>query len=138
MKKPSIKQLKKETWQAIAKYVRQVELFCASCGIVCSYEESDCGHFKPNSERNMNLGGNALWFDLRNLHKQCRKCNRFASGNLSGYSIYLEKKYGYGILQEIHKLYNTYKLWTVEELKELKDLYTQKLDELKYQDKGYL
>jgi hypothetical protein len=41
------------------------------------------------------------------------------SGNLAPYAIFLEEKYGVGILQELDKLYRTPKLWTVEELQEL-------------------
>jgi hypothetical protein len=123
MKKINIRALKRRTWQALSKSVRAGARNCISCGTPITPETCDAGHFHPNTERNMSLGGNALWYDSRNINCQCLKCNRFASGNLVGYTVWLENKYGYGIVQELDKLYRTYKLWTVEELQNLINKY---------------
>lgn len=126
-KKINIRALKTNVWEAMSKFVRGDEKICASCGVSLSVEESDLGHYRANSERNMSLGGNALWYYPKNLHKQCRKCNRYASGNLVGYTVFLENKYGYGVVQEIDNLYRTYKLWTVKELQDLLEYYKSKI-----------
>lgn len=114
----SIKHLKLRVWTLISLYVRKRDGYrCVTCG--ATGVNMDCGHYRHNSERNMSLGGNALWYDLRNLNCQCSfNCNRNLSGNLANYAIFLEKKYGSGILQEIDTLYRTYKKWTREELLE--------------------
>lgn len=57
-----------------------------------------------------------LWYDVRNLAGQCTYCNCYNSGELDKYAIYLEEKYGHGILQELQKLYNTPYKWTLGEI----------------------
>lgn len=112
----SIKTLKRKAWETISRYVRKRDGYkCISCGNA----GNECGHYQRNSERNQLLGGNELWYDLRNLNCQCTRCNKWLSGNLNQYAIYLEKKYGKGILQELNKLYLTPKKWAKEELENL-------------------
>jgi Bacteriophage Lambda NinG protein len=54
--------------------------------------------------------------NLRNIHGQCAKCNRFAAGMLVPYSLYLQKKYGPEIVQELYDLWRTPKKWTLEQI----------------------
>ncbi|MHB1086431.1 MAG: recombination protein NinG, partial [Minisyncoccota bacterium] len=92
---------------------------------------TEAGHYQHNSDKkNKQLGGNELWYYLKNIHGQCPTCNRWKSGNLSVYSLFMEEKYGHGILQEIRTLYHTPKKWTIQELLEVEALYKQKLAEL--------
>ncbi len=115
MKKRSIRSLKTELWKLISKYIRQRDNFrCKTCG----QDGNHCGHYRHNTERNALLGGNALWYDERNLNCQCAGCNTYRGGNLPAYAIYLERLYGQGILQDLDTLYRTYKLWTLEEIEE--------------------
>lgn len=125
-----IKALKKRVWTIVSRYVRARDGHkCITCG--ATGVNMDCGHYRHNSERNMSFGGNALWYDLRNLNCQCSfNCNRMRSGNLDKYALFLEKKYGKGILQELDKLYRTYKQWTREELNQLADDLEKKLADL--------
>lgn len=116
-KKPNkIRALKKRAWRAISVYIRQRDPWCVTCG---QNATRDCGHYRHNSERNQELGGNALWYDERNLNGQCVSCNKWHSGALDRYAIYLQAKHGYGILEEIQRLYTTPKKWTVEEIQAL-------------------
>ena len=102
---------------------------CVTCGATGT--NMDCGHYRHNTERSASFGGNKLWFDLRNLNCQCSfSCNKMKSGNPVPYAIYLEKKYGAGILQKIDRLYKTHKKWTREEFLELIDIRTKMLNEL--------
>lgn len=119
-------------WTLVSLYVRKRDKYkCVTCeatGI-----SMDCGHYRHNGERNMSLGGNALWYDLRNLNCQCSfNCNKNLSGNLTNYAIFLEKKYGTGILQELDRLYRTYKMWTREELLEKIAWFEKELENMVY------
>ena len=117
LRKNPIKTLKLKIWHEISVYVRNRDKICITCGARKSFYELDCGHYLPNTERGASAGGNKLWYDLRGYGAQCTKCNRFNSGEQAKFAEYLEKKYGHGILQELRKLRNTYKKWTLEELK---------------------
>lgn len=87
----------------------------------------DAGHYVNRSHMSTR-------YDERNVHAQCRKCNRFDEGNQIGYTRGLIKKYGKGIIDELdvrkhsvsHKtlieyelLINHYKV-EVAELKKIK------------------
>lgn len=111
-KKP-IKTLKRKAWEVFARYVRNLTKMCVTCGI---RPAQHCGHYLRNSERNQALGGNALWYDERNFAGQCVVCNNYNGGEQAKFAIYLEKRYGHGILQELSTLRATYKLWTIQEI----------------------
>lgn len=116
----TIKALKGEAWKTIALYVRKRDKKCVSCATGLA---DNCGHYQVNTERNQELGGNALWYDVRNLNGQCVSCNKWRSGNLAPYAIYLEEKYGSGILQELRRLWQTPKKWTRQEIEEIIEKY---------------
>jgi hypothetical protein len=82
-------------------YLRQSEanqngFITCYCGKKVHWTESDCSHYIPR-------GCLVLRYDPRNTKASCRKCNRFMGGNLQAYSIYLEEKWGEGILQILEK-----------------------------------
>lgn len=119
-KKP-IKALKKRVWGVISKHVRERDGRCVTCG---STQNPQAGHYIHNSDKENNrLGGNELWYDLRNINQQCSGCNLFKHGNLPEYAIYLQDKYGEGILKELRDLYNKQKSWAIEELEEIYNKY---------------
>jgi len=100
---------------------------CISCG--AKNVEFDAGHFYAKS------GYSGLRFDPDNTHAECRKCNRFDESHLIGYADNLKKKLG-------AKKYNALKLkaqeykengvkWSRGELRELIDIYKEKLAQLK-------
>jgi 5-methylcytosine-specific restriction endonuclease McrA len=124
LKKNATKTLKRKAWMAISRYVRNRDPFCVSCLVEGKkIPTAHCGHYQYNTERNQQLGGNALWYDLRNLNGQCAGCNLFKSGNLSSYAIYLTDHYGTSILQELRNLFNTPKKWSTIEVQALIDEY---------------
>ena len=113
MRKSSVLSVKTRAWKALSRYVRSIEKRCCTCGGIAT----EAGHWKHNGDKpNKNLGGNMLWYEIRNIHAQCPVCNRWKSGDLAEYAIFLEEKYGRGILQELQKLYNTPYKWTIEEI----------------------
>lgn len=119
----SIPALKREAWQTLSKYVRKRDKKCITCGGTPDH----AGHFQYNSERKKDLGGNELWYDERNIHAQCVGCNNYKSGNLVPYTIFMERTYGVGIVQELYTLWRTPKKWTREQVQEVIDYYKARL-----------
>lgn len=60
---------------------------CISCGQIKPITQADCGHY-------INRQHMATRFSEINCNAQCRSCNRFDEGNMSGYRAGLVKKYG--------------------------------------------
>lgn len=117
----TIKGAKQKAWNAIARYVRSIEPRCCTCG----NPTTEAGHFLHNSDKtNQQLGGNELWYDIRNIHGQCGTCNRWKSGNGSVYAHFLIEKYGDGIIKELYSKFRTPKKWTVKELLDVESKYT--------------
>lgn len=111
---------KKQAWQALSRLVRAEEPKCCTCGAPTEH----AGHWKHNTDKeNKQLGGNELWYDRRNVHGQCLQCNNFRSSNPVEYAIFMEEKYGHGIIQELYRLYRTPKKWTILEILAVKDKY---------------
>jgi len=111
---------KKKAWTAFARYIRNRDPNCVTCG----HPTTEAGHFLHNSDKkNKQLGGNALWYDEQNVHGQCGVCNRWKSGNLASYSLFLEDKYGHGIIQELYTKFRTSRKYTIEELLDIEEYY---------------
>lgn len=95
---------------------------CISC---CRSTGSkiNAGHF-------LSVGSHPhLRFNENNVHLQCEYCNTHKSGNQAAYRIELIKKIG---LEEVEKLEsdNTVQKWTIDEIKEIKQKYRDKLKAL--------
>ena len=60
---------------------------CISCGMVKPISQADCGHY-------INRKHSATRFSELNCNAQCRSCNRFDEGNMSGYRHGLVHKIG--------------------------------------------
>lgn len=111
-----LRTLKRKVWHAVSLHVRKRDKNCVTCKV---RPAEHCGHYRHNTERNAQLGGNALWYDLRNLNGQCAFCNTYNNGAPNAYAIYLEEVYGHGILEDIEELYRTPRKWTREELENI-------------------
>lgn len=84
--------LKAKADRVFSEYVRKRDskngyFVCISCGRILPYEQADCGHY-------INRIHMATRYSEINCNAQCRKCNRFDEGNMSGYRQGLIKKYG--------------------------------------------
>jgi hypothetical protein len=99
---------------------------CISCNRLFKYEELDGGHFIPKTS-------SSVMFDERNINAQCRKCNRFLSGNSRHYSKGMVKKYGQATVDELESLEFTPRKWTTEEIYNLIEKY-KKLADLNEKD----
>lgn len=123
MRQTSIKSAKTRAWKATSLYIRKRDPFCVTCKVRPS---TQCGHYKHNSDKpNKQLGGNALWYNLKNLGGQCTVCNCYNSGELDAFALHLEERYGQGILQELERLFRTPKKWTIPELLEIEKEFTR-------------
>ena len=129
MRKPTVKSAKTRAWNAISAFIREKYPQCVTCIIRGKKTPTtQCGHYQHNSDKpNKQLGGNKLWYYEENFGGQCTFCNCYNSGQLADFAIFLEKKYGKGILQKLNRLYLTPKKWTIEELLEIERTYQQKL-----------
>lgn len=87
-KKPSLHNADK--WFSIYIRLRDVGEdgygHCCSCGKRLFWRDGDAGHFIPRQHRSTR-------FHQKNVHLQCRKCNRFDNGAPAGYALFLFKKY---------------------------------------------
>ncbi len=73
-KRPTVSQLKKKLWPIVSQYIRQRNadfqgyVSCVTCGKVKHWKEVDAGHFIDGRR-------NAIVYDPRNIHAQCKPCN---------------------------------------------------------------
>lgn len=87
------KGLKAKLDRVFSQYIRLRDMMpgdvfrCISCGQIKSIGQADCGHY-------INRQHMATRFSEINCNAQCRSCNRFDEGNMSGYRAGLVKKYG--------------------------------------------
>lgn len=85
--------LKEKLDRIFSQYIRLRDMMpgrvfrCISCGSVMSIRQADCGHY-------INRQHMATRYSEVNCNAQCRHCNRFDEGNMSGYRAGLVRKYG--------------------------------------------
>lgn len=86
--------LKEKLDRIFSQYIRLRDMMmpgrvfrCISCGSVMSIRQADCGHY-------INRQHMATRYSEVNCNAQCRHCNRFDEGNMSGYRDGLVRKYG--------------------------------------------
>ena len=96
---------------------------CITCGAVLPPEDMDAGHY-------ISRGVMPLRYDERNVHPQCRTCNRFREGMKDEYALALIKLYGPDILEELKKEKESFKIYTDLELKEMRKEYRKLIKEL--------
>ena len=67
---------------------------CISCGKPIHWKQADAGHF-------VNRKHMSLRFSDINVQPQCRACNRFDEGNLPGFGLGLQRKYGEDVIKRL-------------------------------------
>ena len=106
--------------QVFQKWIRKRDKdeACISCGTVSSELWDGVHYLKADIYT-------GVIFNEINVHKQCRKCNRFLGGNEAQYRIALCLKYGESKVAELEKLANETRQyrWSSEELKKIIDIY---------------
>lgn len=122
----------KEAQIEFNKYVRLRDIGkgCISCGADCGATATggsgDAGHFRSR--------GSAphLRFDERNVHLQCKKCNRYLSGNVANYRIGLIDRIGQQTVDAL-ECDQAPRNHTIDDLKLIRDTYRAKCKELEKQ-----
>ena len=95
---------KKRLWDIFSKYIRRKyadhagNLVCVTCGEVKHWKQMHAGHYIA---KNM---GSGIYFEEKNVHPQCPRCNLWLRGNLAQYALFLLKTYGPQILEELDAL----------------------------------
>lgn len=100
---------------------------CISCGKVVFWKDADNGHF-------INRKHMSLRFSETNCNAQCRACNRFDEGNMTGYNLGIIKKYGQQVVDllilaknQVNKISNTeYKILITHYKQKVKEIKSQK------------
>lgn len=119
LQKWSLGKFKKEFWKVFALYIKQRDKYkCFTCGAKVSGANAHAGHFIPKS-----AGGLALYFDERNVHCQCAKCNLFLQGNQYEYGERLGKE----VVAELQELYKENWKWDKQDYLERINDYKEKL-----------
>jgi len=115
----------KEAQTIFNKYIRLRDTgrLCISCKTIP--KKKNAGHYFSSG------GHSNVRFDEDNVHLQCEACNTFLSGNLLNYQIGIQKRIGAQKLLELQERAHVTKKWTIDELKELINIYKKKCAELK-------
>jgi len=106
-------------WKVFSAYIRTKDDRCYTCG---STNNPQAGHYIDKSVTRL-----SLYFDERNVRRQCLSCNMYKSGNKTVYATKLEQEYGFGILQELEAEKSKVSKWTDEQFQEKYDYYKNKL-----------
>jgi hypothetical protein len=113
-KKPKSRRqkLKEQTFDWLSKYVRFKAAIdfakrcpsagneyapCCTCSIVKNVKHAHGGHFIGRG-----IGGQSgVYFDVRNVNFQCKRCNAFLQGNYDEYKKFMLDKYGQEVIDEL-------------------------------------
>ena len=114
MKKQTVSTMKKKAWAVFSKWIRNRDgNRCFTCGKVGEGSGMHAGHYIPRSLSSY------LYFDERNVHAQCFRCNIHLFGNADEYASRLGEK----AVHDLRRDKGKYKQWTVEELQQIIDSY---------------
>lgn len=133
VKKLTYSKAKKQAWDAFSRYIRSRECTdgvgdlafgnCFTCEKRYEFKQLQGGHWIPGRH-------NSVLFDERGCHAQCYHCNVGLKGNPVVYYDKMLEVYGKKVCEELKALDKTLKEYKVVDLVEIKDKYTQLLEEL--------
>jgi len=114
----------KEAQTAVNKYIRMRDhgKQCISCGSLPEQKlggSMDAGHYRSRGS------AGHLRYNVFNIHSQCKKCNRFGSGNAVDYRIELIKRIGLDRVERIEND-NQYRKFTIDYLKRVKRIFNKR------------
>jgi len=121
LERKSIKQLKDQCWKLCSEYIRKREDRC----FTCDSTENNCqaGHWKHGHTK-------LTFFEPDNIHRQCRRCNLYLSGNEVEYTLRMIKRYGWDRVEELDKLSKNGKVHTRQDIIKWIKYYQDKIKEL--------
>ena len=110
-KQTAIRQAKAETDLWCSRYVRikaacdldPVQRLgrCFTCGAVKDVKNMDSGHYKSRGSG----GSSGLYFDVRAIRLQCKRCNGFEQGRPAEFRDGLVAQYGEAIVEHLEILH---------------------------------
>ena len=118
----------RETQAAFNSFIRERDgRWCIACGNTIQ-GQVQAGHFYTTAARP------DLRFNEDNCHSQCVGCNQYKSGNINSYRTNLVIKIGENRVKNLEKVERSD--WSIEEIKEIKKKYQQKIKELANENKA--
>ena len=122
---------KARTWALCSQYNRRKMadkdgyVTCITCGTNRHWQDMiQAGHWLDGR-------GNAILFEDDGIYPQCFRCNYYGGGNninvKENFHKFMEKTVGKKRMEELIRLKNTTKTFTIEELHDLQDEYEDKL-----------
>jgi hypothetical protein len=121
-KKQSLRALKKKAWELLSRAIRLEArekdglVTCVSCKRRMPWKQIQAGHWIDGRF-------NSILFDERGIHPQCSMCNVVHNGRKEEYFIFMEAKYGRGVMDELRRQRNENLTFTVEELQTMIAVY---------------
>jgi hypothetical protein len=97
--------LKKEAWRVFSAWVRKRDPMC----FTCENKTENGGHWRHGHTK---VG----FFDEKNVHGQCSRCNLYLSGNGTVYSLKMAKIHGVEKAEEMWKEFSKDHFWGRKEL----------------------
>lgn len=129
IKVETISKAKKKLWTLFSKYIRERDNYtCITCGKRGEGSAIHAGHFITGA-----TCPPELYFDERNVHAQCYRCNINLSGNWVVYEQAMIDKYGEDVVNEL-------KLRRTQQMGQKKDLewYLNKINDYKTNTKNII
>lgn len=130
IKKTTKKKLKTTTslenklWTLFSIFIRKRDAIiddeyikCVTCGKVKHWKQVDAGHW-------ITRGCKATKFDERNVHAQCKQCNKWGSGKPAIHENKIIEMYGVEVRDELLELSKTTRHFNRYELEELIEKYS--------------
>ena len=96
---------------------------CYTCGVVKHWQKLDAGHFQGRGKMS------TRWHEL-NIFQQCKQCNGFRGGEQFKFARQLNADYGEGTAEEMERLGNQMRKYSIQELRDLLKHYQAKVEEL--------
>lgn len=98
---------------------------CVTCGARRHWREVDAGHFITRAKQSTR-------YDEKNVHAQCKGCNRFQGGKPLEHERAIERKYGSGTAHRLKaKAFQTCRR-SAADFAFLESLYKQKVSEIEH------
>lgn len=126
-KLPTITSLKRKAWRLLSKAIRLEAqepggwVQCVTCGVHLPSDRMQAGHFIDGR-------ANAILFDERGIHPQCYACNVIYNGRKDEYWVFMERRHGRGVIDELMAAKSVAREFSRDELLELIDQYTGRID----------
>ena len=110
------------------QFVRPEDIIgeCITCGKVLSWIRMDAGHWKGRGLG----GGSGTYFDERNIHLQCKRCNGFEGGRPKEHEEYIRQNYGQEVVEELERKHRIPLDTRESAMKAMEIFYKEKFQEL--------